>query len=223
MPSEAACKKSLHVSASSSQAPAECDSSCSAVQTSLVDDDRPPYHRGHASGQEDKTANPSRTWFQSCKCLVVRYLRSCGQESKRKLRNLYIYASSYTYASSLYIRDTALRVKVRESLGHLGQWLYKYLIINYLSVDKKWTRRGFASWTSWTAVLISASLIPASLIPAVLIPAVLTVTKVIYNVYILHSIIGVLWEQQSLRTLFVLGSSSSSPQPPHSQGVGRGR
>ena len=88
---------------------------------------------------------PSRTWFQSCKCLVVRYLRSCGQESKRKLRNLYIYASSYTYASSLYIRDTALRVKVTESLDHLVQWYYKSLIINYLSVDKKWTRRGFRS------------------------------------------------------------------------------
>ena len=77
--------------------PAECDSACAVVQ-SCLDDDRPPYHRGHASVQEG----------------VLR-------------------------------------------LGHLGQQSP----------------------------------------PAVLIPAVLTVTKVIYNVYILHSIIGVLWEQQS--------------------------
>ena len=40
----------------------------------LADDDRPPYHWGHASVQEDKTAKPSRTWFKSCKCLVVRHL-----------------------------------------------------------------------------------------------------------------------------------------------------
>ena len=102
---------------------------------------------------------PSRTWFQSCKCLVVRHLWGSVQESKRKLRNLYIYASSYMHSSSLYIRDTALHVKVRESLGHLGQWLYKSLIINDLSVSKKCPRRGFASWTSWTAVLIPAVII----------------------------------------------------------------
>ena len=37
---------------------AECDSSCSVVQTSLVDDDRPPYHRGSCQcprGQDSKT------------------------------------------------------------------------------------------------------------------------------------------------------------------------
>ena len=65
------------------------------------------------------------------------------------------------HTSSLYIRNTPLHVKVTESLGHLGQWLYKYLIINDLSVDKKVTKKGFASWTSWTASLISAVLIPA--------------------------------------------------------------
>ena len=50
---------------------------------------------------------------------------------------------TYTYASSLYIRDTALRVKVRESLDHLDQKSHKSLIINDLSVDKMWSRRGF--------------------------------------------------------------------------------
>ena len=89
--------------------------------------------------------NPSRTWFQIRKCLVVRYLRSCGQESKRKLRNLYIYASSYMHSSSIYIKDNLLRVKVTESLGHLSHWLYKCLIINYLSVAKKVAKKGFSS------------------------------------------------------------------------------
>ena len=63
--------------------------------------------------------------------------------SKRNRHTFYIYTSSYTYASSIYIRDTPPRVKVRESLGHLGQWLYKSLIINYLSVDKKVVKKGF--------------------------------------------------------------------------------
>ena len=45
---------------------------------------------------------------------------------------------------AIYIKDTPLRVKVTESLDHLGQWYYKSLIINYLSVVKKWSRRGFA-------------------------------------------------------------------------------
>lgn len=38
---------------------------------------------------------PSRTWFQRRKCLVVRYLRSCVQVSKRN-RHTLIYASTYT-------------------------------------------------------------------------------------------------------------------------------
>ena len=65
--------------------------------------------------------------------------------SKRKLRNLtYMHLHIYIIYA-IYIKDTPLRVKVTESLDHLGQWYYKSLIINYLSVDKKWSRRGFRS------------------------------------------------------------------------------
>ena len=49
------------------------------------------------------------------------------------------------HSSSIYIKDNLPRVKVRESLGHLGHWLYKYLIINYLGVAKKVAKKGFSS------------------------------------------------------------------------------
>ena len=111
-------------------------------------------HLTSASVQVSKRPEPPWTWFRSHKVLTVRGLRSCVQVSKRKLRNLYIYTSTYTYASSIYIRDTALHVKVRESLGHLGQWRHKVLTINELSASKKRPRRGFASWTSWTVPLV---------------------------------------------------------------------
>ena len=88
------------------------------------------------------------------KCLLPEVYEAVSKMSKRKLRNLYVYASTYMHSSSLYIGDTALRVKVRESLGHLGQWRRKVLIINELSVSKKCPRRGFASWTSWTVPLV---------------------------------------------------------------------
>ena len=107
-----------------------------------------------ASVQVSKRPEPPWTWFRSHKVLTVRGLRSCVQVSKRKLRNLYIYASTYMHSSSLYVKDNPPRVKVRESLGHLGQWRRKVLIINELSVSKKCPRRGFASWTSWTVPLV---------------------------------------------------------------------
>ena len=111
-------------------------------------------HLTSASVQVSKRPEPPWTWFRSHKVLIARGLRSCVQESKRKLLKLYIYASPYTYASSIYIKDNPLRVKVTESLGHLGQWRRKVLIINELSASKKRPRRGFASWTSWTAPLV---------------------------------------------------------------------
>ena len=108
-------------------------------------------HLTSASVQVSKRPEPHWTWFRSHKVLIVRGLRSCVQVSKKKLRNLSIYASSYMHSSSIYIKDNPLRVKVTESLGHLGQWRRKVLIINELSASKKRPRRGFASWTSWTA------------------------------------------------------------------------
>ena len=108
-------------------------------------------HLTSASVQVSKRPEPHWTWFRSHKVLTVRGLRSCVQVSKRNRQTFYIYASTYMHSSSYIQGDKALRVKVRESLGHLGQWRRKVLIINELSASKKCPRRGFASWTSWTA------------------------------------------------------------------------
>ena len=111
-------------------------------------------HLTSASVQVSKRPEPPWTWFRSHKVLTVRGLRSCVQESKRKTANLYIDASTYMHSSSPYIKDNPLRVKVRESLGHLGRTYHKYLIINTLAASKKRPRRGFASWTSWTPAIL---------------------------------------------------------------------
>ena len=111
-------------------------------------------HLTSASVQVSKRPKPPWTWFRSHKVLIVRGLRSCVQVSKRNRQTFYIYASTYMHSSSIYIKDNLPCVKVRESLGHLGQWRRKVLIINELSASKKRPRRGFASWTSWTVPLV---------------------------------------------------------------------
>ena len=88
------------------------------------------------------------------KCLLSEVYEAVSKCPRRKRQNSYIYRSCIQYTSSIYIKDNPLRVKVRESLGHLGQWRRKVLIINELSASKKCPRRGFASWTSWTPAIL---------------------------------------------------------------------
>ena len=57
-----------------------------------------------ASVKQSKRPKPPRTRFQRRKCLVVIHLRGSVQDVQEKSPYPYIYASTYTYTSSLYIK-----------------------------------------------------------------------------------------------------------------------
>ena len=70
-------------------------------------------------------------------------MRFCPRNPRENLQTLIYIDHVYSIHHPLYIKDNLPRVKVRESLGHLGQIFYKPLIIKVLNVSKKCPRRGF--------------------------------------------------------------------------------